>query len=42
MVFILLSFVFAILFFVFEDTEQKRIKKEVKDWKRIMGYDYYG
>lgn len=42
MVFIFLSGFLIFIFITFEDLEEKRLKKEKKDWKRIMGYDYYG
>lgn len=40
-------FIFLCLFYVFillmsQSIEEERLKKEAKDWKNIIGTDYYG
>lgn len=42
MLFIFLSIFFVFILIISEDLEEKRLKKEKKDWKRIIGRDYYG
>lgn len=40
MVFIFLGGFLIFIFITFEDLEEKKLKKERKDWKRIMGREY--
>lgn len=40
--FILLSITYIFILLMSENTEEKRLKKENKDWKNIIGEDYYG
>jgi hypothetical protein len=40
MLFVFLAIFFGFIFLMDGDVEQKRIRKEKDDWKRIMGRDY--
>lgn len=42
MLFIFLSITFILILLMSEDSEEKRLKNENKDWKNIIGEDYYG
>lgn len=42
MMFILLGLIYLFIIVMSGSVEEKRLKEEAKDWKRIFGRDYYG
>lgn len=42
MLFILLSITYIFIILMSGSVEEKRLKEESKDWKRIFGREYYG
>ncbi len=40
MLFILLSLFYVFIFIMSNDLQQKELKKDYKDWKKITGRDY--
>lgn len=42
MLFIFLSLFFIFIIIMSEDYSEKELQKEEKQWKKIIGRDYYG
>ena len=42
MLFILLGLFYTFVIIMSGSIEEERLKKEHKDWKKIMGREYYG
>lgn len=42
MLFIFLCLFYGFIFLMSGSVEEKRLEKERKDWKNIIGRDYYG
>lgn len=42
MLFILLSIIYIFILLMSEDVSEKELQKEIKQWKKKLGRDYYG